>query len=345
MGSDTPPAKKKGWLRFTKPHEDNPMLDNVLTFMIAFMLTGLLVGLLNQGVSLFCEFMFYGVVSLFIGEQAKTFFMYLAPKIGVEKNVSKPRNVRKFGHQMWHGVIHTTMTIAECYILGRPEVNWRWWNDIQAEDSTWESTDHAADPLLRSFYLLQLSLWSFMAISHRFHESRHKDYFVMFGHHIATVTLIAVSWWAGTLRIGLLVLLIHDSSDIIVDFLKSSNYLGYDSSSGVPLAEIGFAANYVSWAYSRLWLFPTHLIYSTYYGIDSFNVETDPGARMMKQKKLQLCLALLSTVCIMSYYWFWLFVKMGIRLATMTTADVTKDDYEGDPDVDSDVEQEEPKKK
>jgi len=66
---------------------------------------------------------------------------------------------------------------------------------------------------------------------------------------------------------------------------------------------------------------------------------------MMKQKKLQLCLALLSTVCIMSYYWFWLFVKMGIRLATMTTADVTKDDYEGDPDVDSDVEQEEPKKK
>jgi hypothetical protein len=80
----------------------------------------------NEGWKLLCEFLFYGVASLFIGEKTKAFFMYLAPKIGVAKNVSKPRNVRKFGHQMWHGVIHVSMTIAEIYILGRPEVQWRW---------------------------------------------------------------------------------------------------------------------------------------------------------------------------------------------------------------------------
>jgi hypothetical protein len=83
----------------------------------------------------------------------------------------------------------------------------------------------------------------------------------------------------------MLVLLIHDSSDIIVDFLKGANYLGYDGSSGIPLAEIGFAANYVSWAYSRLYLFPTHLIYSTYYGIETFNVENDSvGCSLVKSR-------------------------------------------------------------
>jgi hypothetical protein len=47
----------------------------------------------------------------------------------------------------------------------------------------------------------------------------------------------------------------------------------------------------------------------------------------------------------MSYYWFYLFVKMGIRLATMTAAEVSKDDYEGDPDIDSDAVEEAPKTK
>lgn len=335
--------KRKGWLRFIKPNDENPVLDNVLTAVMGAMLTGLLCGLWNQGPKLLLEFLVYGVVSLFIGEKTKSFSMFLAPRIGVEKNVSKPRNVRKFGHQMWHGVIHVSMTLFECYILGRPEVSWRWWNDIQAPDSTWEPVDQAADPLLRSFYLLQLSMWSFMAISHRFHESRHKDYFVMYGHHIATVMLISVSWWVGTLRIGLLVLLIHDSSDIIADFLKCSNYLGYDGSSGIPLAEIGFGLNYLSWGYSRLYLYPVKLIYSTYIGIEAYNV-ADNG---IERLKLRLCLTLLSVVCIMSYYWYYLFIRIGIKLATQTAEQVTKDEYEGDPDVDSDLEPEEedPKRK
>jgi hypothetical protein len=34
------PARKKGWLRFTRPHAENPMLDNVLTALVVSMIAG-----------------------------------------------------------------------------------------------------------------------------------------------------------------------------------------------------------------------------------------------------------------------------------------------------------------
>ena len=43
---------------------------------------------------------------------------------------SKPRNMRKFADQAWHGVTHVAMFGFELYLVGRPAVNWLWWNDI-----------------------------------------------------------------------------------------------------------------------------------------------------------------------------------------------------------------------
>jgi hypothetical protein len=52
------------------------------------------------------------------------------------------------------------MTVFELWLLGRPEVDWKWWNAPGAENSLWEFVDQAAvDPVLRSFYLCQLGIW------------------------------------------------------------------------------------------------------------------------------------------------------------------------------------------
>lgn len=319
------------------------MLDNVLTLLLFGQVGALMAGLWNQSTWMLAEYVGYGVGSLLAGQSFKTLFQWLGPRIAMQQEASKPRNMRKFADQAWHGVTHVAMFAFELYLVGRPSVNWVWWNDILGAHSTWEPTDQSLDIPVRSFYLLQLSHYSFHGISHRFHESRHNDYFVMYSHHVATLALISLSWWAESLRIGVLVLLIHDSSDIIVDLLKSCNYLGLDSKSGLFLTEGFFAMNLVTWAYTRLYLYPLHLIWSLPAGgLTRFCGEMEGGdpvrSTSARWAKVNTCLALLCVVCAMSFWWFAMFCRMGYKLLTKSVKETSQETYEGNSDDDSDDE-------
>jgi hypothetical protein len=194
-------------------------------------------------------------------------FTVIGRHIGSVKVLEHPRNLRKFADQGWQLVIHLSMTVFELWLLNRPEVDWKWWNEPgenygrfslrqsthgspktvslpaslpplfpitsnhsmlhqgAEHHSVWELVDQAAvDPILRSFYLCQLGIWFYTALSCRYVDARHKDYFIMFGHHVVTIALVGGSYWMGCLRVGLLVLLLHDSSDIVADLLKALDF-------------------------------------------------------------------------------------------------------------------------
>jgi hypothetical protein len=74
----------------------------------------------------------------------------------------------------------------------------------------------------------------YTGFSHRFLEQYHKDYVVMFVHHIVTILLVAGSHSMNFHRIGILVLYVHDVSDITVDLLKLTNYLKLEGPSVRP---------------------------------------------------------------------------------------------------------------
>ena len=98
--------------------------------------------------------------------------------------------------------------------------------------SMWRGTARAPPALLRRMYIAQLAVWFYTAFSHKFIEAKHKDYFVMYSHHVATICLVALSYSAGWTKIGLIVLLLHDSSDVVGDLLKMFNYMGARPSRG-----------------------------------------------------------------------------------------------------------------
>lgn len=65
------------------------------------------------------------------------------------------------------------------------------------------------------------------------------------------------------MRVGLLVLYIHDITDITIDFLKLFFALKIDSERGpVPLVEVSFVSALISWMYYRLIYLPTSVIYN-----------------------------------------------------------------------------------
>ena len=62
-----------------------------------------------------------------------------------------------------------------------------------------------------------------------FWETRRKDFGVMMAHHVVTVILIVFSHYTRLLRIGTMVLLLHDVSDIPLELAKASRYANMKS--------------------------------------------------------------------------------------------------------------------
>ena len=85
---------------------------------------------------------------------------------------------------------------------------------------------------------------------------------------MVTIFLVGISWQHNFLRIGMVVMWIHDLSDIPIDMLKLANYLKMEGRKALFLTEIMFAACLLVWAYLRLYIFPVYAIFrGAHYGV------------------------------------------------------------------------------
>jgi len=57
--------------------------------------------------------------------------------------------------------------------------------------------------------------WSLMFS--QFFDVKRKDFWQMFVHHLTTISLLGFSWVCNLTRVGSIVLLLHDSADILLE--------------------------------------------------------------------------------------------------------------------------------
>ncbi|XP_048143560.1 ceramide synthase 4-like isoform X6 [Corvus hawaiiensis] len=105
-------------------------------------------------------------------------------------------------------------------------------------------------PVLGSFYLLELSFYCSLVATLPFDVKR-KDFKEQIIHHIATITLIFVSYCANMIRFGMIVMLVHDASDYILELAKILHYLKWKR-----VCETVFNVFAVVFIISRLVIFP-----------------------------------------------------------------------------------------
>jgi len=246
-------------------------------------------------------------------------------------SLKRPRNLRKFSDQSWQLVVHSLMTAYEVMLLN--ENGWEWWTDSRTLWNTpWQLSGEPCPAGMRRLYLAQLAVWFVTAFSHKFVEAKHNDYFVMYGHHAATLGLVSLSYFNGWQAIGLLTLFVHDSSDIIADVLKMVNYLGLDGSSGTFLAEIFFVTNLFTWVWMRMYYFILKVIRPTL-PVDYFS--TGWGDYPYTQPILSpqnACRLLLIVLSLMHVYWYSLFLKILFRLLKGSHGHDAGREYEGSSD-------------
>merc|ERR1712137_416019 len=121
---------------------------------------------------------------------------------------------------------------------------------------------------------------------------------------------------------------VHDVSDIFIDSMKMFNYLGLDGAKSYFLTELSYVGTMISWAYFRLWEFPSRVIWAassalptrcpdqalelarrtewTDVALGHYHQDCVPG--------LYTNITLLWTLFVLHCWWFFLLARIGFAL-------------------------------
>lgn len=111
----------------------------------------------------------------------------------------------------------------------------------------------------------------------------------MFIHHLVTILLLTFSWACNFVRIGTLVLVIHDFADIPLEGAKICRYIKASD----LVSNSVFGVFTLSWIFSRLGLLPTRVIaYTSFYGLQA--IEMFPAYYIFNA--LLICLQVLHVI-------------------------------------------------
>lgn len=108
------------------------------------------------------------------------------------------------------------------------------------------------------YYFSEMGFYLSLIFSLTFDVKR-KDFNEQVIHHIATLTLLSFSWISNYIRIGTLVMVVHDSADILLEGAKVLNYAGWNK-----MANSVFVVFTAFFMLTRLVIFPFWLIHCTW---------------------------------------------------------------------------------
>mmetsp|Transcript_10181 Transcript_10181/g.21773 ORF Transcript_10181/g.21773 Transcript_10181/m.21773 type:complete len:318 (-) Transcript_10181:652-1605(-) len=158
-----------------------------------------------------------------------------------------------------------------------------------------------------------------------FHEVRRKDWLESMIHHIVTAGLLCYSYYVNFTRIGIMVMLIHDVSDIFLELAKLCRYAKQQTG-----ALVAFGVFFVTWILSRVMYFPLVIIrsgltepihYARVHGVT--NIEPH----------FTLFNGMLIILFLLHVYWTYLIFQVLLRqLFVGNTYDVREDDPDADDD-------------
>jgi hypothetical protein len=147
---------------------------------------------------------------------------------------------KKWGITATQLLLHAGMTCWEYHILG----------------------SGAAQSDMILLYWVQIAVWIYegasLCMEHT--SERRKDFAVLLCHHVVTLALLFGSACTDNYKIGTMVLLYHDFTDIFIDALKLLNYMQRSGPACAYAVELVFALNLGMWVWVRLYRFLVDII-------------------------------------------------------------------------------------
>ena len=167
------------------------------------------------------------------------------------RNRDRPDLLAKFKETSWRLFFYAlAFAYALATLTGTP---WFW--DTRA---CW--TGYPFQPLqdaTRRYYMLEGGFYLSLLVSLG-RDNRRKDFAEQVVHHVATVSLIVFSYVSNFVRVGTLVMLVHDVSDVLLEAAKCAHYARRRRTADRLFA--GFAVVFIA---SRLVVYPRVVLYGT----------------------------------------------------------------------------------
>ncbi|CAI5671972.1 ceramide synthase 2 isoform X1 [Oreochromis niloticus] len=164
----------------------------------------------------------------------------------------RPGILKKFTEASWRFVFYLSAFIGGMVALHDKE----WLYDTR---EVW--TGFPKQTMLESqywYYVLEMSFYGCLLFSVAFDVKR-KDFKEQIIHHLATLVLLSFSWCANYIRVGTLVMLIHDASDVLLESAKLFNYAKWEKT-----CKTLFVLFAIVFMVTRLIIFPFWLIHCTW---------------------------------------------------------------------------------
>jgi len=166
--------------------------------------------------------------------------------LGVDtRKTGNSKSMVKFKAQTWQLLVHVVLTSLEYKTLN--ELTENGIVDFFTHPHQMILVQAKNPPLLEQLYMVQLAIWFVTGVFQVFFFEKNRDHLVMLAHHIATIGLLGLSYHHDYMRLGLVILYIHDITDIVVDLLKLANCLKLEGRSGFFIVEGLFVSNLWAW--------------------------------------------------------------------------------------------------
>uniref|UniRef100_A0A4W4HBI8 TLC domain-containing protein n=1 Tax=Electrophorus electricus TaxID=8005 RepID=A0A4W4HBI8_ELEEL len=238
------------------------------------------------------------------------------------RNQDRPSNTKKFCEASWRFVFYlVSFTAGLASLIDTP---WFW-----DQKECWRGyPQQAVEKVHYWYYLTELGFyWSLLLCVSV--DVKRKDFKEQIIHHFATIVLLGFSYCANYVRVGTLVMLVHDSSDFLLESAKMFNYAGWKKT-----CDVLFIVFAVVFLVTRLVIFPSKIISTTL--ILSMEVfEPFVGYYFFN--------ALLLVLQALHVFWAWLILRMAYKFLFLgkLEKDERSDDDESEEDEDEGGEEEE----
>ncbi|KAG7384403.1 Ceramide synthase 6 [Phytophthora boehmeriae] len=188
---------------------------------------------------------------------------------------------------------------------------------------SFDTLSDAPSSALKYYFMVQLGYHLHSLLHMVFFSPIRNDFIEMLLHHLATIILIGGSYLANYSAFGSLVVFTHDLGDVTGYGIKSIVDTGH-----TPLVVVMYLVLLVSWAYTRLYVFPMHLIYSTM--VELPLKHPDYVGAFVHPMVAMLCM-----LEVLHVYWYSLFIVMGYALVNKGVAEDIQQKLPDPKDVES----------
>ncbi|CAK0837473.1 unnamed protein product [Prorocentrum cordatum] len=263
------------------------------------------------------------VVSFFYLQAIEAAGAVVATALGVGSALDPKRRSAKRERfcTAWGEAVYFTVQVVVSYRLFGG-TSWYWpsgWDTLTAENLEGDPSPpvYRCAREMRTYYVIEFG-WYSMGLAMLFLKKRRSDFLEMLSHHAITSTLIFTSYTYGYIRVGIVVMTLHNLFDPFLNIAKCCHY----ALKG-PLhviADINFGMASVVFLISRLLMYPV-VVYNVWFHNIMYPGKVPVWDATVDQWICKICLVMLYPI-----HLFWCYLLLKTAKKALRGGTVQKDE-------------------